>query len=402
MKAIFDYSFYLSLLLIFCLNLFAQSLPCYYGFWLVCDPIVCNKCKSRKSCVVWEPPIDHTSHSCADYDFVALQEEFYEGDTFTFKLYKPDGTLHGQGSFMLIWDPIYFRLDCEIIESDLYFVSAWWSPDGGDGYGEEVLARIVIDVSGMNPLGTWVMEVYYNDELVWYDEVDVIKSELPTRTYFFESLDQVWATMTLDQRKRVVKSLWSFNCFTGRYAWLTDAQVRNLIEEVKASNPSYKEIPTDLVLSMVWIESQLNPFAIGSAGELGLGQEKIYNVSTNAYEAYKELRKSNLTDADFDNFKYNKIGLDNRSDPKEAIKTMLQHIYELTKLSYIGNDPAKIVAGYNWGQGKLKDYLDKLKEKKIDESKWIENLDNKKYVTRPNSTTKRYIERVKFFLENCQ
>ncbi len=398
---------YLVLLFLLCFHIngaivWAQY-PYYGGYWEALDTFCNRKCFGGGN--VEDVLIDVKAHSCANYVFGAEQEEFFEGDIFTFKLLKPDRTPLGECSFMLVWDELLQKFECVIIDCGLNLLLAQWVDDPyllPPFEYEQVGALFSIKVSDMNILGIWEMEIYYNDELVWADEVEVVSRELPSRNDAFNSLDELWSNFSLERRKLYVKSLFRFNEFTSLAGHYTQTQVRNLIEEVKESNPLYKDIPTDLVLAMTIVESDTNFLAIGSAGELGLGQEKVYDVTIDAWQAFLDLKKSNLTNADFDNFKYNKIRLDERSDPEKAILIMLKHIYELTKLSFIQNDPKKIIAGYNWGQGRLKDYLDILEKKKIDESQWVDKLADKEIMKKPNPITKKYIKKVMTMLEDCQ
>lgn len=47
-----------------------------------------------------------------------------------------------------------------------------------------------------------------------------------------------------------------------------------IIERLKAERPGLKSLPTNLILKMIGVESEFNPQAKGSAGEIGLMQMK--------------------------------------------------------------------------------------------------------------------------------
>jgi len=150
---------------------------------------------------------------------------------------------------------------------------------------------------------------------------------------------------------------------------------------------------------MITHESRNNPYSLneGEDGGLGLGQFGIgtakdrmpnININPNIMADFKKLQKSNLSNETFSDFKYNKLADDERTNAELAVKMTIKQIDWLMKRPYIGNDVARIVAGYNSGVGRVKKAIELWEEEgKI--NPWTDYLPKKH-----KDAIKKYIDKM--------
>ncbi len=181
-------------------------------------------------------------------------------------------------------------------------------------------------------------------------------------------MDAKWNGLDGKQRGKIVKNVNSFNNFTKSFAQVSDFKLRKIIAE---QGVNYPDVDQDLMNFMVTLESAgNNPYAMnvnedgGSDGGLGLGQFmpdtatwRMPGIKVND-ELPQDFMVLQLSPLDsmlspryFADFKYNKLAADERTNTETGVKLMFNYIKWLMKRPWIGNDVAKIVAGYNAGAG---------------------------------------------------
>jgi len=102
---------------------------------------------------------------------------------------------------------------------------------------------------------------------------------------------------------------------------------QGIVERLKEERPGLKSLPTNLVLKMIGVESEFNPQAKGSAGEIGLMQLK---PRTAEWVAGKQ-----------------KLGaIEDLADPRQNVLLGMNYLQMLTK-QFGGLKPA--IEAYNVG-----------------------------------------------------
>ena len=198
----------------------------------------------------------------------------------------------------------------------------------------------------------------------------------PDRDIAFREMDAKWDKLTPKDKAAIVKNTDTFNRFAAKYATLTGKQVMDMIDKVKGTDPTYKNIDTNLIKSLIFVESSNNFLAISKVGALGLGQ--ILKGEINAEAAFKKLRANLNLSA----YKYSNLALDERTLPEHNIKMALDYIVWLSQRPYIAGDIDKILAAYNWGPGNFFNWY------KIKGNRWFEELSE-------NHPVRQYIEKIK-------
>ncbi len=187
---------------------------------------------------------------------------------------------------------------------------------------------------------------------------------------------------------------------------MSSREIDSAITKAKAQYPIYANFDAKLITSIINCESAPigNFFSISPTGALGLGQEIPYidvNLAENkdqpypiyAQKKFETLQKSDNSDQDMHTFKTETF-LDNRTLIVESIAIMFAHLAEIRRSEFVGEDLKKTLAGYKWGQGYLKKWLDYCQNEGKD---WYENLgkDVDGLSIDPESKkTKTYIEKV--------
>jgi len=206
------------------------------------------------------------------------------------------------------------------------------------------------------------------------------------RAEAFRKMDERWNTLRYEDRVKIVKNTDTLSRFTGRYATLRGDRVKSMIDRIKATNPNYANINTRLVEALIFVESSNNFLALSPKGALGLGQimrGTAVGTTVDATTAFTNLQ-SNL---DLSSFIYNNLALDNRTMPERNVNMTLNYIVWLSERPYIGSDIDKMLAAYNWGPGRLAEFLRELR-KHGKEDEWFKELS----VEHP---VRKYIEEIK-------
>lgn len=254
--------------------------------------------------------------------------------------------------------------------------------------------------------GTWRVKIYRNDIEVAQDCFTLVEGGFADRDQAKTDLDERWSALTQAERESIVSDRYTFNEFLNMSSHVSSREINPAIIKAKTQYPKYENIDPKLITSIISYESYPigNYFSISKTGALGLGQEIFYidvNKSKNedqtppiyAHEMYAILKNSDKSDADMHTFKTETFR-DNRTLVVESIAIMFAHLTELMNIDYIGKDTKKILAGYKWGQGFLKDWLDICQAKNVD---WYENLDKDiggAIIDPQRVATKTYIVRV--------